>query len=140
MRHYNTGTVTALDGRAYAQGTPDFHVAMAEMLLRERFDVPAGWRCQGGFSGGRALLKLDRGFQYLLVDTTGKQLVLLGSLCITAKRFSEGLALVARGKWVNYVHAVRIHVAGNPRPVGARFESAEPLCDCKYAFVDKKGK
>ncbi|MCE9667704.1 glycosyl hydrolase family 18 protein [Myxococcus stipitatus] len=34
VQHYNTGTVTALDGRAYAQGTPDFHVAMAEMLLR----------------------------------------------------------------------------------------------------------
>ncbi|MCY1023441.1 chitinase [Pyxidicoccus sp. MSG2] len=34
VQHYNTGTVTALDGRAYAQGTADFHVAMAEMLLR----------------------------------------------------------------------------------------------------------
>ncbi|WP_163861244.1 fibronectin type III domain-containing protein [Myxococcus eversor] len=34
VQHYNTGTVTALDGRAYAQSTPDFHVAMAEMLLR----------------------------------------------------------------------------------------------------------
>lgn len=34
VQHYNTGTVMALDGRAYAQGTPDFHVAMAEMLLR----------------------------------------------------------------------------------------------------------
>ncbi|CAM4294022.1 chitinase [Corallococcus sp. ZKHCc1 1396] len=34
VQHYNTGTVTALDGRAYAQSTPDFHVAMAEMLLQ----------------------------------------------------------------------------------------------------------
>ncbi|NOK33734.1 chitinase [Corallococcus exercitus] len=34
VQHYNTGTVMALDGRAYAQGTPDFHVAMAEMLLQ----------------------------------------------------------------------------------------------------------
>ena len=34
VQHYNTGTVTGLDGRAYAQGTPDFHVAMAEMLLQ----------------------------------------------------------------------------------------------------------
>jgi chitinase len=34
VQHYNTGTVTALDGRAYAQGTADFHVAMAEMLLQ----------------------------------------------------------------------------------------------------------
>jgi chitinase len=34
VQHYNTGSVTALDGRAYSQGTPDFHVAMAEMLLK----------------------------------------------------------------------------------------------------------
>ena len=34
VQHYNTGTVTGLDGRAYAQGTADFHVAMAEMLLK----------------------------------------------------------------------------------------------------------
>ncbi|NMO19960.1 chitinase, partial [Pyxidicoccus fallax] len=34
VQHYNTGTVMALDGRAYAQSTPDFHVAMAEMLLQ----------------------------------------------------------------------------------------------------------
>ncbi|RKH69801.1 fibronectin type III domain-containing protein [Corallococcus aberystwythensis] len=34
VQHYNTGTVTGLDGRAYAQSTPDFHVAMAEMLLQ----------------------------------------------------------------------------------------------------------
>ncbi|PTL76353.1 glycosyl hydrolase family 18 protein [Vitiosangium sp. GDMCC 1.1324] len=34
VQHYNTGTVTALDGRSYAQGTADFHVAMAEMLLK----------------------------------------------------------------------------------------------------------
>ena len=34
VQHYNTGTVTGLDGKAYAQGTPDFHVAMAEMMLQ----------------------------------------------------------------------------------------------------------
>ncbi|MBN8465361.1 fibronectin type III domain-containing protein [Corallococcus exiguus] len=34
VQHYNTGTVMGLDGRAYAQSTPDFHVAMAEMLLQ----------------------------------------------------------------------------------------------------------
>jgi chitinase len=34
VQHYNTGSVTALDGRAYSSGTADFHVAMAEMLLR----------------------------------------------------------------------------------------------------------
>lgn len=34
VQHYNTGSVTALDGRAYSQGTADFHVAMAEMLLK----------------------------------------------------------------------------------------------------------
>jgi chitinase len=33
VQHYNTGTVTALDGVAYASGTADFQVAMAEMLL-----------------------------------------------------------------------------------------------------------
>jgi chitinase len=34
VQHYNTGSVMALDGRAYSQSTPDFHVAMAEMLLQ----------------------------------------------------------------------------------------------------------
>jgi len=33
VQHYNTGPMLGLDGRAYSQGTPDFHVAMAEMLL-----------------------------------------------------------------------------------------------------------
>ncbi|WP_165861147.1 fibronectin type III domain-containing protein [Paenibacillus paeoniae] len=33
VQHYNSGTMLGLDGKAYAQGTPDFHVAMAEMLL-----------------------------------------------------------------------------------------------------------
>lgn len=33
VQHYNSGTMLGPDGRAYAQGTPDFHVAMAEMLL-----------------------------------------------------------------------------------------------------------
>jgi chitinase len=34
VQHYNTGGLTALDGRNYSQGTADFHVAMAEMLLQ----------------------------------------------------------------------------------------------------------
>ncbi|QRK13261.1 fibronectin type III domain-containing protein [Archangium violaceum] len=34
VQHYNTGSLTALDGRSYSQGTADFHVAMAEMLLQ----------------------------------------------------------------------------------------------------------
>jgi chitinase len=34
VQHYNTGSVEGLDGKAYAQGTADFHVAMAEMLLQ----------------------------------------------------------------------------------------------------------
>jgi chitinase len=33
VQHYNSGSLTALDGRTYTQGTADFHVAMAEMLL-----------------------------------------------------------------------------------------------------------
>ncbi|WP_439116343.1 chitinase [Paludifilum halophilum] len=33
VQHYNSGAMTGLDGRSYAQGTPDFQVAMAEMLL-----------------------------------------------------------------------------------------------------------
>jgi len=33
VQHYNTGSVTALDGRAYSSATADFHAAMAEMLL-----------------------------------------------------------------------------------------------------------
>jgi chitinase len=33
VQHYNSGSMSALDGRSYAQGTADFHVAMAEMLL-----------------------------------------------------------------------------------------------------------
>lgn len=33
VQHYNTGPMLGLDGKAYSQGTPDFHVAMAEMLL-----------------------------------------------------------------------------------------------------------
>ncbi|UHA75966.1 fibronectin type III domain-containing protein [Paenibacillus sp. 481] len=34
VQHYNTGGITALDGRTYSQGTPDFQVAMTEMLLQ----------------------------------------------------------------------------------------------------------
>ena len=34
VQHYNTGSVTALDGRAYSSANADFHVAMAEMLLQ----------------------------------------------------------------------------------------------------------
>ncbi|MCM3271807.1 chitinase [Paenibacillus elgii] len=34
VQHYNSGTMMGLDGRSYAQGTADFHVAMAEMLLK----------------------------------------------------------------------------------------------------------
>jgi chitinase len=33
VQHYNSGSMGALDGRNYSQGTADFHVAMAEMLL-----------------------------------------------------------------------------------------------------------
>ena len=33
VQHYNSGTMLALDGQNYSQGTADFHVAMAEMLL-----------------------------------------------------------------------------------------------------------
>ncbi len=33
VQHYNTGSMTALDGQNYSQGTADFQVAMAEMLL-----------------------------------------------------------------------------------------------------------
>ncbi|HTX91624.1 MAG TPA: chitinase [Anaerolineales bacterium] len=48
VQHYNSGSMTALDGREYCQGTADFHVAMSEMLLRgfpvksklERFFLP----------------------------------------------------------------------------------------------------
>lgn len=43
VQHYNSGSMVGLDGRSYSQGTADFHVAMAEMLL-QGFDV-------GGSSG-----------------------------------------------------------------------------------------
>ncbi len=33
VQHYNSGPLTALDGKSYSQGTADFQVAMAEMLL-----------------------------------------------------------------------------------------------------------
>ncbi|MCR2803741.1 fibronectin type III domain-containing protein [Paenibacillus soyae] len=33
VQHYNSGSMMGLDGRSYTQGTPDFHVALAEMLL-----------------------------------------------------------------------------------------------------------
>ncbi len=33
VQHYNAGGSTALDGKTYNQGTPDYEVAMAEMLL-----------------------------------------------------------------------------------------------------------
>ncbi len=33
VQHYNSGPMEALDGNVYSQGTADFHVAMAEMLL-----------------------------------------------------------------------------------------------------------
>lgn len=51
VQHYNTGTVTALDGRSYAQGTADFHVAMAEMLLR---GFPVGGNASNMFPALRA--------------------------------------------------------------------------------------
>lgn len=38
VQHYNSGPMTGLDGKSYAQGTADFQVAMAEMLL-QGFDV-----------------------------------------------------------------------------------------------------
>lgn len=34
VQHYNSGSMVGLDGRSYSQGTADFHVAMAEMLLQ----------------------------------------------------------------------------------------------------------
>lgn len=34
VQHYNSGCMLGLDGRCYSQSTPDFHVAMAEMLLQ----------------------------------------------------------------------------------------------------------
>lgn len=34
VQHYNSGALEALDGRTYQQGTADFQVAMAEMLLK----------------------------------------------------------------------------------------------------------
>ncbi|ELR73277.1 Chitinase [Fulvivirga imtechensis AK7] len=34
VQHYNSGCMVGLDGRCYSQSTPDFHVAMAEMLLQ----------------------------------------------------------------------------------------------------------
>ncbi|MBN1409563.1 MAG: carbohydrate-binding protein, partial [Spirochaetales bacterium] len=34
VQHYNSGSMTGLDGRSYSQGTVDFQVAMAEMLLQ----------------------------------------------------------------------------------------------------------
>ncbi len=33
VQHYNTGSVSALDDKAYNSGTADFHVALAEMLI-----------------------------------------------------------------------------------------------------------
>jgi chitinase len=33
VQNYNSGSVTALDGRFYAMGNADFHVAMTEMLM-----------------------------------------------------------------------------------------------------------
>ncbi len=50
VQHYNTGTVMALDGRAYAQSTPDFHVAMAEMMI---LGFPVGGNTQAMFPGLR---------------------------------------------------------------------------------------
>lgn len=34
VQHYNSAAMVALDGHRYTQGTADFHVAMAEMLLQ----------------------------------------------------------------------------------------------------------
>ncbi|MVN89455.1 chitinase [Deinococcus sp. HMF7620] len=33
VQHYNTGSLVGTDGRTYTPGTPDFHVAMTDMLL-----------------------------------------------------------------------------------------------------------
>ncbi len=41
VQHYNSGAMLGLDGRAYSQGTADFQVAMAEMLL-QGFSAPSG--------------------------------------------------------------------------------------------------
>jgi chitinase len=40
VQHYNSGGMPALDGRNYTQGTADFQVAMAEMLL-QGFNAPS---------------------------------------------------------------------------------------------------
>lgn len=34
VQHYNSGSMQGLDGKSYAQGTADFQVAMAEVLLK----------------------------------------------------------------------------------------------------------
>ncbi|UWE04103.1 glycosyl hydrolase family 18 protein [Laceyella sacchari] len=34
VQHYNSGSMVGLDGKSYTQGTADFQVAMAEMLLQ----------------------------------------------------------------------------------------------------------
>ncbi|CDN42777.1 carbohydrate-binding protein [Paenibacillus sp. P22] len=34
VQHYNSGSMQALDGKSYSQGTADFQVAMAEVLLK----------------------------------------------------------------------------------------------------------
>ncbi len=39
VQHYNTGCMLGLDGQCYSQGTADFQVAMAELLL-QGFPVP----------------------------------------------------------------------------------------------------
>ncbi|HRE47885.1 MAG TPA: glycosyl hydrolase family 18 protein [Aggregatilineales bacterium] len=41
VQHYNSGSMLGLDGRGYSQGTADFQVAMAEMLLYG-FSAPSG--------------------------------------------------------------------------------------------------
>lgn len=87
VQHYNTGSITALDGRSYSQGTADFQVAMAEMLLQgfpvngnasNRFPalredqiaigLPAAPAAAGG--GYTSPANIDKALQYLVKGTS----------------------------------------------------------------------
>jgi chitinase len=51
VQHYNTGSITAADGRVYQPATADFHVALSDMLIT---GFPAGGNAANFFPGLRA--------------------------------------------------------------------------------------
>ncbi|MCP3141871.1 WG repeat-containing protein [Pyxidicoccus sp. QH1ED-7-1] len=87
------------------------------------------------FHEGAAVVMDGRGAFF--ISPEGKPLT--GKRYVTTPGYSEGLAPVARGKWVEYAQRLSI-VDSQGREQSSRAMPTQRFCDCKYAFIDKQGK